>query len=212
VVVPTSKVATGTGKLLGERVSAVSLNREAWLTEVAARIEPLFKGYVVAPYRVTCGWPATGALGLTARRVGECHGPKSSKGGLFEVFISPLLDDSLEVAGTLAHEMAHVVAGIEAKHGKVFKEVCGRVGLTTGKATEAMPGKRLNEQIADVISQLGGYPHLAMDPFRSRKICPPSIFSLMCLDCGCRLTMSVKWMEIAGLPTCGCGGVMEIVV
>src|SRR5262245_3291211 len=119
-------------------------NREGWLTEVASQVEPFFVGFKLDPYRVTCGWPSRNGLGRRMRRVGECHGSKSSKAGIHEIFISPLLDKPLEVAGTLCHELAHAAAGIDAAHGKDFVKVCKHVGLTRGKPTSVMPGERLN--------------------------------------------------------------------
>ncbi len=76
------------------------MNREGWLTEVAKQMEPIFSGYKLPAYRVTCGWPCKNALGARTKRVGECHGVASSTGGNFELFISPLLADPLEVSGT----------------------------------------------------------------------------------------------------------------
>jgi hypothetical protein len=94
------------------------MNREAWLNELAKLAVPVFSGYQLKPYRLTCGWPSKGGMGRRSRRVGECHSLESSKGGVHEIFISPLIDESLEVGGTVLHELAHVAAGITAGHGK----------------------------------------------------------------------------------------------
>ena len=132
-------------------------NREGWLTEVSRGMEYLFKGFSLSKYRVTCGWPCVGALSK-ARRVGECHGAKSSKDGVFELFISPVLDDPLEVAGTVCHELAHVAAGIDARHGSGFVKVCRHVGLTKGKPMSASPGPYLEERLGKLLLPLGPYP------------------------------------------------------
>lgn len=135
------------------------LNREGWLTELAKTIEPLFQGFKFAPYRVTCGWPHKEAVSRK-RRIGECHYPVRSlkEGGVHEIFISPLLDKALDVAGTLTHEMAHVLAGHKAGHGKGFVTVCRQVGLTKGKPTSAVPGAELTDKLASRIKRLGSYP------------------------------------------------------
>jgi hypothetical protein len=55
------------------------LNRESWLTELAKRVHPLYKGFAMAPYRLTCGWPCRMALGRRRRAIGECHALESSR-------------------------------------------------------------------------------------------------------------------------------------
>ncbi len=182
------------------------MNREAWLTEMAKQITPMFAGMRLAEYRVTCGWPCKNALGRGATRVGECHSPKSSKGAYHEIFISPLLDKPLEVAGTLTHELAHVAAGVEAAHGKKFVAVCKHVGLTKGKATQVMPGTYLDERLNRLIEQVGQYPHTALVPLMKTKEAKVTSLSLECVDCGCKASIGIKWVELSGLPVCGCGG------
>ena len=179
------------------------MNREAWLTELAAKAQLLFSGFSLPPYRVTCGWPSKNAMGSKARRVGECHSAKSSRGGVFELFISPTLDKPLEVAGVLCHELAHVAAGIEAAHGKFFVRVCRAVGLTKGKPTSVMPGALLNEKLDKILQPLGEYPHKAIVP-TGRIAKPSSTLSLEC-PCGCRVSMGKKWANEVGYPVCACG-------
>lgn len=178
-------------------------NRESWLTELAKQIVPLFKGFKIDPWRITCGWPSVNGMGTKTRRVGECHGPKSSKGKIFELFISPTLEKPGEVAGTVAHELAHVAAGIDAAHGKFFKRVCHQVGLTKGKPTQAMPGERLASILAGFAEKLGAYPHSAIVPDLKTSN-PSSTLSLEC-ECGCRVSMGRKWADEVGYPVCACG-------
>lgn len=184
------------------------MNREAWLTAVADRVSPLYAQYQLKPYRVTMGWPCRNALGTRARRVGECHGLESSKGGVHEIFISPVLADPLEVAGTVCHEMAHVAAGIDAGHKGMFIRVCNYVGLTKGKPTQAMPGMALTRQLGQIIKDLGPYPHSAMSPKGKLKKVEVKDLTLRCPKCECKVRMSIKWLDRAGPPVCGCGATM----
>jgi len=179
------------------------MNREAWLTEVAHQCLPIFKGFTIGKFRVTCGWPCTMALSKN-RRIGECHGPKSSSDGHSELFISPLLDKPVEVAGVLCHEIAHIAAGVEAAHGKQFLKVCTHVGLTHGKPTSISPGKRLTDRLHEITSKVGKYPHSAMKPMTKKAVKGSSVSVLEC-DCGCRITMSNKMLDEYGPPTCTCG-------
>lgn len=183
-------------------------NREGWLTELARLVEPVFVGTKLKPYRVTCGWPCKGALARKKRRVGECHGGKSSADGTHEIFISPVLAEPLEVAGTVCHELVHVAAGIEAGHEKGFVRFAKHVGLTKGKPTEAMPGPVLEERLTKLVARLGPYPHKALRPAgKDAKPAEPSV-TLKCDGCGCPVRIQVKWYLQTGPLTCGCGGTL----
>ncbi len=188
-------------------MSDAILNREGWLTELGNRIKPLFGRYHLKPFRATCGWPSQNALGNKRRRLGECVYPVENPSGVREIFVSPLLDVSLEVAGTLVHEMAHVAAGHEAGHGPNYVKVCRLVGLTKGKPTSVMPGKLLNEKLEKLIADLGQYPHTAIKG-NKRPTKPKSGTSLKCRECGCRISITFKWLGKSGNPKCGCGGEM----
>lgn len=190
----------------------MDLNREGWLTEVAKATSPYFGRFKLGPFRVTCGWPSRFALRSKATRVGECHASISSSSGHCEIFISPLLDKPLEVAGTLIHEMAHVAAGYKAQHGPDFVKVCRFVGLLQGKPTSVMPGKVLNEKLSRLVETLGAYPHAAIKPVAVKAVKvekPKTGMALKCELCGCRISISLKWLERSGVPKCGCGGLME---
>lgn len=63
-------------------------------------------GYSVPEIRISCGFPSTGQRGS---RIGECWATKICSGGLNEIFISPLIDDSDEVLGIIFHELVHAV-------------------------------------------------------------------------------------------------------
>lgn len=190
-----------------------SHNRESWLTELGKQVEPLYKGFnIPGRYRLTCGWPCRKGLGKRSRVIGECHAAESSKAGIHEIFISPLLDQPLEVAGTVCHELAHVAAGIKAAHGKGFVKVCQHVGLTKGKPTHVMPGARLNEKLQQVVERMGEYPHQAIVPVYREVKKQRSTVTVLCSECGCKATMSAKWLTSSGLPTCGCGQPMQLEV
>ena len=186
------------------------MNREQWLTEIAQRMETLFKSknYPLKPYRVTCGWPCRLGLSLRAPRIGECHPVVSSKGGVMEIFVSPRLDKPLDVAGVVVHELTHVAVGTEWSHGTRFKAAMKALGLV-GKPTSAMPGEKLNETLQKHIDQLGAYPHAALEPVRTAAKSGSAV-KLLC-DCGCNFRMSRKWLEESGVPICGCGKPFNIV-
>jgi hypothetical protein len=43
-------------------------------------------------------------------------------------------ESPVQLAGTTIHELAHVVAGVGAGHGKAWKDACGRLGLLDAQA------------------------------------------------------------------------------
>lgn len=182
------------------------MNREQWLTEMAKLVEPTFHGFELGDYKVTCGWPSRSALSPRNRVVGQCFHGEKEKGLPSQLFISPVLDQSLDVAGTLCHEIAHVAAGPKAKHGKWFIKVCKHVGLTAGPPKSVMPGELLNEKLMKLIAKLGPYPHTAIPippALVAAKPAPISV-SLEC-TCGCTIRMKREVLESFGAPTCACG-------
>jgi hypothetical protein len=138
--------------------------------------------------------------GIARRRkvVGECHALESSKAGVHEIFISPALDQPLEVAGTVCHEMAHVAAGIKAGHGQGYRKVCKSVDLTKGSPTNASPGPVLTERLHRIVESLGDYPHMALVPVVKLVKRPKTAVTLACLNCGCRVRISLKWLDEVG--------------
>ena len=96
-----------------------------------------------------------------ARRIGECWGVESSEDKSFQVFISPLLKEGVEVSGTLVHELVHTAVGIDCKHRGPFPRVAKAIGLE-GKMTATVPGEALIVRLKELIGQLG-----AVSP------CPP---------------------------------------
>ncbi len=100
---------------------ANNLSRQTWL-EIAvthASVEFSKHGYAVPVVRISCGFPSTGQR---SRRIGECWPTKVCSGGLNEIFISPLIDDSDEVLGIIFHELVHAVDDCKSGHGAAFKK------------------------------------------------------------------------------------------
>src|SRR5689334_20859304 len=134
-------------------------HREQWLNRVAIELLPQFPVKEYPKFRVSCGFPSTGRRG---RRIGECWAPDASKDSVHEIFIHPGQDDSVEVAAILAHELAHAVAGIPAKHGPAFKRLVRPLGLE-GRACATVPGEVFKQLIAPVLERVGPYPHGALE-------------------------------------------------
>jgi hypothetical protein len=106
--------------------------------------------------------------------LGQAFDPSISADGTFEVFINPILDRPLDVLAVLAHELAHVWAGIQCGHRGEFARVAR--GIDTA-------GAWLSNELGDIAQILGAYPHAKIDP-NSRKKQGTRLLKLQCSGCG----------------------------
>lgn len=83
------------------------------------------------------------------------------------------------------------------------------VGLA-GKPTATVvdEGTLLYASLEEIASALGKYPHRKLNPQSSEAKQSTRMKKIMCVECGCIVRMTRKWLAEAGCPTCGCGGEM----
>jgi hypothetical protein len=156
-------------------------------------------------YRVTCGFPSKSALARKARRIGECWTVAASTDGVNEVFISPLLDDPVEVAQVLVHEMIHVADNCEHGHKGPFVVAMKALGLE-GKPTATEAGDLFRAAIKPVLKTVGKYPHKRMDPTVGAKKQSTRMVKVECPGCEVDgepyvIRMTRKQIE-RGCPVC----------
>lgn len=174
-------------------------------------------GERLPPVRVSCGFPSR-----SVRKVaGQCWAPTSSGDGISQMFISPLIDDPVEVLSTLLHELCHAIImrrDQEARrkdpnhkltpgHGAAFKALATAVGLE-GKMTATVPSASLTELLRLTSEKLGKYPHAALslsDLPLKRKTHMLKLQAVGC--CGYTARTTNKWIE-EGLPSCPHGARM----
>jgi hypothetical protein len=173
------------------------MNREQWLTDAAELLRPIFKqhGYDVPHIRVSTGWPSKGGRSLKRRTIGECWFEHTSVDGIPQLFISPVLVDGVEVLATLAHEMAHVVAGVEAMHRGKFMEVINAIGLI-GKPTATKAGPELEVGLLYLLKKLGDYPHAKLI-FETKPKQSTRLIKASCSNCECIIRITRSWIEQA---------------
>ena len=146
--------------------------------------------------------------------------------------------DRVQIAGTVIHEIGHVLAGFEAAHGKGWKAACGRAGLRCIKAAGtdyvmSMVALDLRHAIAalpdpqegDPTKSGGGADGLAKF-FRgtlggcaagvgskggtSRGVGSGSrMIKMECLTCGYVARAAKKWIESVGVVHCPEHGAMS---
>ena len=177
---------------------AYQLSRQTWLETAVTNASAEFKkhGYSVPEVRISCGFPSTGSR---SNRIGECWATKICSGGLNEIFISPLIDDSDEVLGIIFHELVHAVDDCKSGHGKAFKKIAIAIGLT-GKMIHAHPNDELGKRVKLIIAEIGPYPH--------KKLIAKTRISIKrqrpyaeCSECGYRVPMLKKFLDV-GPPIC----------
>lgn len=182
--------------------------RESWLLEAIELFKPMFaaQGAKIPEVRVSCGWPSTKAL-AKKRALGECWTPEAAKDGRAAIFISPYVSDSVAPQGVLtvlAHELVHAVVGIEAKHGKPFKQLAQKIGLE-GKVTAQVAGEDLLILFGEWVKDLGDYPHASLDALkRPTKKQTSRMVKCECKKCGFTCRTTRKWLEEIGPPICAC--------
>lgn len=112
-----------------------------------------------------CSWPKTGGRGLKGDRIaGQCFAKSWNKEGITHVIVSPVLDEPVRVLDVLLHELCHAAVGVEAKHGKPFRDLAIKKFGLSGKvtATIAEEGTDIHKQLTELARKLGPYPHSAM--------------------------------------------------
>lgn len=137
-----------------------------------------------------------------------------------------------QLAGTTIHELAHVLAGHAAGHGKAWRDACRALGMRPVKAagTQYLPARfvpELRQAFAALEAPTDGAPVArfgATGAAVQAGPCGAGIgtrggtsrgkgsgsrqLKVQCVECGCIVRMAQSWIDKAGLPTCGCGGHM----
>jgi hypothetical protein len=160
--------------------------REAWLEDAVRHLEPVFSkaGYAIPPVRVSCGFPASSSPRTT---LGQCWPRERSGGGVNEIFISPKLDDPVQLLDTLVHELCHAVDDCFSGHGEDFKGIAQTVGLE-GPARMAHATEELTVRLMMISQELGPYPHQAI-VFPPPRPSNASRNKAKCGQCGYEVTL-----------------------
>lgn len=144
---------------------AVSQLREYWLLQAVSFLSGhMVAGGLTLPaagVRVSCGWPSQGGVAARKVVVGQCFPSQLCCDGTPQIFISPRLDDAVQVLGVLLHELIHAAVGCQYGHRKEFSQAARRLGLD-GPPTATVVGDTLRPVLAGFVSQVGPYPHAAI--------------------------------------------------
>lgn len=178
-----------------------SETRHAWLERSRQYCSELLAGIGAEPpaeARVTIGFPSTGSRG---KAIGQCWPPQASRDAHVEIFISPRLDDSVEIVGVVMHELVHAAVGNECGHRGAFRKTAKKVGLT-GKMTATVVGAELKKKVEAWIAKNGKYPASGLNAIRLHKKQPTRLLKVECEGCGYVARVTSKWVENLGAPIC----------
>ena len=127
--------------------------REQWLASLAQRSASLIARSIAdggdeePTLRLACGFPpATGRK----KALADILPPTASEDFTAEIFVSPEVDDPLEVARLVIPLLVVAHSG-DYKRGARYREACNRLGLTIPEHTPSW--------LADRLEALGSYPH-----------------------------------------------------
>ena len=189
-----------------ENENGLELDREAWLTEMSQFIlddiiMPECNGLPAPPIRLSVGFPT----GRRGKAVAVCYKREASSDSTNEIFVSPTLDDSLEIAGALCHEIIHAVDNCASGHRHHFARVARRIGLI-GKLTATRASGALLAKLAEYVVLLGKIPHAKLNMAKARTSDGTRMLKCMCGDCGFTFRTSAKWLAYIDNNTCNACG------
>ena len=153
-------------------------------------------GYGIPPLKVSCGFAASSSPRTT---LGQCWPRQRSREMVNEIFISPKIDDPVEVLDTLVHEICHAIDDCQSGHGADFQGIAHVVGLE-GPARMAMAGPALKIRLMTISQKLGEYPHRALE-FPPPRPSNATRSKAKCGQCGYEVTLLKKWADY-GAPIC----------
>ncbi len=218
---------------VAEALSMRDATREAWLMAAVEALRPVLAQHGASnilnrKIAVSVGFPK----GNVRKVIGQCWAQTSSGNGeINHAFISPVLEDSIQVLGVLLHEMIHADDNGESSHKGHFAQVARAAGLT-GKMTATEVGPELEIILKSIADELGPYPHVKLNitsPIIKKQ--STRMLKVTCtgrvwddnegdyVERGCEVAddngngytirLTKKWAEL-GLPTCPCGGEMTL--
>ena len=175
-------------------------NRETWLLAAAKLLEQrIFEpaGYSLPRFRISVGWPT----GNRTKVVGQCHPKDGSKDQVYEIFISPKIDDPVIVLAVIIHELSHAVAGLKAAHKKPFIAVMSAVGMVK-KWTNSMAGEELQVVLREMAAKLGPYPHASLTIQKKEGRKGSRLIKLQCPSCDYIIRATRIHLDEKGPPIC----------
>jgi len=186
-------------------------NREDWLTKAAEAMANWFVEIdrEVPPMRVSVGWP--GGRAKKNVTVGQCWPTTAAEDGVAQIFLSPVRGaaDTVNVLGTLLHEMIHAVDDCASGHAKDFIVMARSLGFEAKWTSSDNRTEDLTERLTALAEILGEFPSAAIVSGRaadSPKTQSTRMLKVVCQDEGSefKVRMTRKMIDEVGFPICPC--------
>lgn len=192
-------------------------NREAWLILAAEAMGPWLTevdDVELVPLRVSVGWPGGRAAKTT---VGQCWPTTSAADGVAQIFMSPVRgeESTVDVLGTLLHEMIHAVDDCESGHRKEFIRIARALGFEAKWTSSGNRTDELTERLTGLAERLGPFPSAAILGGRAADTPKAQTNRQLKVECadgnGYKVRLTQKWLDEFGAPFCPChGNQMEV--
>jgi hypothetical protein len=191
----------------GEQLPAT---REDWLQSATGMLRPMFaeKGILLPKaIRIACGFPrwSRGA----SHAIGQCWQRRASGDGSSEIFVSPALDNPIEVLEVQCHELVHAADDCRNGHRGPFRKMALAIGLD-GPMRATHAGPALRERLNALSVQLGAYPHARLDANQNPAKQGTRLIRVVCdrRGHGYSFLITQMWLD-EGTPPCICGSTMS---
>ena len=183
----------------------LNLDREAWLTELAAfilddKIAPLMQGETYpAPYRISIGYPPR--TRGDSKAIAVCIQSAASADGTSEIFVSPKLGNSLAIAEALSHELTHYSDDCASGHRHHFARVARAIGLI-GPLTATYANDELKAYLESIIKILGDIPHAAINLEKAKPKQSTRMIKVLCPKCAFNYRASATQLARVNIWDC----------
>lgn len=175
--------------------------REQWLTKLVERAKPMFEKLdkPLPSVRTAICPPHRPKM----KHVGLCWSAASSKDNTREIWVSSEIDDALEVAGILVHELCHAALPHGVKHSKPFLTLARSMHLE-GRATATTIGEPFKTIWSPIVEKIGPLPGAKFTGTRPADLAPKQATiiqrNVACPECGFAAKVrldQMKWGRLA---------------
>ncbi len=122
--------------------------------------------------------------------------------------ISPIWVSTVEVLGTLLHEMIHAVDDCKSGHRKGFIDIAKPLGFVSKWTSSCNRSEELTERLKGLAERLGDFPSAAIVSGAAADTPPKQSTRMIKAECAegseYKVRLSQKWIDEVGPPICPC--------
>ena len=189
--------------------NTIVYDRELWLFEAAQFIQDDIIAPHMAedweapfPFRVSVGFPPR--TRANTKTIAVCVVAEASADRHNEIFVSPTLDDSIEILAAMTHVMIHQADNHQSGHKNQFARLARLVGLE-GKLTATTAGADLISKLKKIIKTLGcEIPHAKLDMTLAKAKQSTRMLKVECQDKECGFNYRASATQIAKIQIWEC--------